>query len=93
MTDAAVREVFEETGIKGKIIGKVATSKYLITIRGEKIFKIVTFYLMEYASGKPTENEEAERVLWLPFAEAKKTLTYSNDKSVLQKASELLKST
>lgn len=89
-TDTAIREVFEETGIKAKIIAKISDQKYVFTFRGEKIFKIVSYYLMKYLSGKPKENQEVENVLWLPFTEAKKTLSFSSDKSVLEKASNLL---
>lgn len=91
IADAAVREVFEETGIKGKIVEKIASSKYPITFRGERIFKIVTFYLMKYVSGKPTENAEVEKIFWLPYPDAYKLLTYSGDKQILREAAEMLK--
>lgn len=86
--DTAIREVFEETGIMGEIIQKVSDSKFIYSFQGEKIFKVVTYYLMKYVSGEPTENAEVEKILWLPFDEAKKTLTYYSDKSVLEKALE-----
>lgn len=88
--EAALREVFEETGIKAGIICKIETVKYPLMIGTEKIFKFVTYFLMEYVSGKPKINGEVEEILWLPFEGAKNKLTYSNDKAVLQKASELL---
>ncbi len=89
--EAALREVREETGIKAKIIEKVDDAKIFFTFQGEKIFKIISYYLMEYISGEPSaDHKEVDEVLWLPFEEAKKKLTYSTDKSVLQKANELL---
>ena len=90
---AAVREVKEETGIETKIVTKIDVTKYIFSFRGEKIFKVVTYYLMEYIGGTPTsDHKEIQEVHWLPFEKAKKLLTYSGDKAILQKASELLKS-
>lgn len=88
--DTAIREVFEETGIKAQIISKISDIKYVYNLDGEKIFKIVTFYLMEYKSGEPAENIEVEKILWLPFKEAYKALTFSSEKSILKQASNLL---
>lgn len=93
ITDTAIREVLEETGINAKILGKVSDQRYVYTFRGEKIFKIVTFYLMEYLSGEPKENDEVEEIFWLPLEKAKKTLSFQSDKSILQKAKELLEAT
>ena len=88
---AALREVLEETGITAKIISKAGTSKYPFKAGNEKIFKIVTFFLMEYVSGVLTQNPEVEELFWLPFEQAKKKLTYSDDKKILQQAFDLLK--
>ena len=87
---AAIREVFEEAGIVAKIISKVGISKYVFTSKKEKIFKVVTYFLMEYISGKLTENEEVEELFFLPFEEAIKKLTYSDDKKILKNAATLL---
>lgn len=91
--EAAVREVQEETGITGKIISKIDTSKFIFTFRGERIFKIVTWYLMAYVSGTPTpDHTETEEVLWLSYDTAYKILTYSSDKTILEKASKMVES-
>ncbi|MBI4033051.1 MAG: NUDIX domain-containing protein [Candidatus Blackburnbacteria bacterium] len=49
--DAAVREVFEETGAKVKVLGKVDKIQYFYVLEGERIFKNVTFFLMESKDG------------------------------------------
>lgn len=90
--NAALREVFEETGIKGEIVRKIADSRYVFSLKGEKIFKVVSYYLMKYLDGEPKENEEVEKIFWLPFFEASNKLTYSSDKQILKKASEMLQS-
>lgn len=86
----AVREVFEETGIKAKIIDKIDTVKFVYQFRGEKIFKIVVYFLMEFVSGDIVpQSGEIEKVLWLPTDEAEKILTISSGKSLLGKAVEM----
>lgn len=87
---AAIREVLEETGIKAGIKRKVDYGKSMYEVEGEKIFKITTYYLMEYEKGSPTENEEVAEVSWLTTEETKKRLSYSNEKRILQKALVLL---
>lgn len=88
---AAVREVEEETGIKAEIIQKIGQSKYNLTKNGENIFKVVTIYLMRFISGDLTPQiAEVSNVIWLPYEEALKKLSYPKDKDLLRKAKELL---
>ena len=74
----AIREVEEETGIKAKIIAKIPEpEKYIYTMNGAKIFKAVTYFLMEYVSGDIKDHDfEMEEVEWLEFDEAKKRLDF-----------------
>ena len=56
--EAAIREVREEGGVVAEIVDKMGASKYTYTRRtGEKIFKIVTFFLMRYISGDPADHD------------------------------------
>ena len=66
---AAVREVKEETGVKGKIVAKIKpVEKYTYSLNGERIFKIVQYFLMEYVSGDIADHDwEMEEVEWLGF--------------------------
>lgn len=85
--NAALREVEEETGIKGKIIDKVGQSKYFFSQNGGKIFKVVTIFKMEYVSGDSMPQvAEINEVKWLDPDEAMKFLTFKNDKDLLKKA-------
>ncbi|HTK03686.1 MAG TPA: NUDIX domain-containing protein [Alphaproteobacteria bacterium] len=90
--DAALREVREEAGVEAKIIKKIGTSFYVYNNpeRG-RIMKFVTFYLMEYVKDLPEGHDaETSEVVWLDFDEAYKKLSFSGEKQVLKKASELL---
>jgi 8-oxo-dGTP pyrophosphatase MutT (NUDIX family) len=85
---AALREVREEAGVEAKIIEKLGTEIYFITIKEEKIMKFVTFYLMEWVSDLPEGfGFETSEVQWLPFDEAKKLLKSGGEKKILEKAS------
>lgn len=88
--DAAIREVKEETGIDSEILQKAGDSKYIYSLNGEKIFKIVIYFLMEYVGGdlKPQEGE-IEEVGWFEPDEVLKMLSFSADKKLLEKALEI----
>jgi 8-oxo-dGTP pyrophosphatase MutT (NUDIX family) len=90
--ETAVREVAEETGIKTKIIAKIPDpEKYVYTMNGVRIFKMVTYFLMEYVSGDIKDHDfEMEAVEWLPYDEADAKLNFHGAKAVLAKAKKLL---
>jgi 8-oxo-dGTP pyrophosphatase MutT (NUDIX family) len=91
---AGLREVSEEGGIQAKIVTKIGTSKYFMKLPQGRIMKFVTFYLMEWISDLPEgHDEETSEVAWLPFEEAKKQLSFSEEKQILVKAKELLAAT
>jgi 8-oxo-dGTP pyrophosphatase MutT (NUDIX family) len=94
----AVREVQEETGIVADFVAKLTDIKY-VYIRnwgdGERVFKIVSFYLLRYGSGEiddvtPEMRIEVKRALWVPLAEASRQLMYSNERKVLRLAQDYL---
>ncbi|MCL5784736.1 MAG: NUDIX domain-containing protein [Patescibacteria group bacterium] len=93
--EAALREVKEEGGVEAEIVDKIADSRYVFTSKesGEKVFKVVTFYLMKYLSGDPQNHDwEVEEAGWFEPEEAFKKLSFSQDKSHLKKALEMYKS-
>ena len=93
LKQAALREVREEAGVKAKVVKKIGTERYFFTFEGKKILKFVTFYLMEWINDIPEgPGFETQEVKWLPFNEARKILTYSGEKVVLDKAKRVLES-
>jgi 8-oxo-dGTP pyrophosphatase MutT (NUDIX family) len=92
----ALREVAEETGAHGRSLGKLGDVKYVYTwppkpAEGERIFKIVSFYLVRYQGGRLGDVPEAFRhevaeVKWLPLAEAPRLLAYGGEKEMAKKA-------
>ena len=94
----AVREVREETGIAAEVITKLTDIKYVYVRTwgdGERVFKIVSFYLLRYVSGEigaiqPEMRIEVKRALWVPLADAAKQLAYGNERKVVRQAREYL---
>jgi 8-oxo-dGTP pyrophosphatase MutT (NUDIX family) len=96
----ALREVHEETGIHADLITKLADIKY-VYVRNwgnqARVFKIVSFYLLLYRSGKlgnisPEMRVEVQRAFWIPLDEAPKTLSYKGEREVAEKAEQYLAS-
>ncbi|MGC2247816.1 MAG: NUDIX domain-containing protein [Terriglobales bacterium] len=95
---AAVREVFEETGIAAEAITKLVDIKYVYVRSwgdGQRVFKIVSFYLMKYVSGdigdiSPEMRIEVERALWIPLEDAGKQMAYSGERKVVLQARDYL---
>lgn len=93
---AAVREVREETGIVAEPVTKLCDNKYVYVRTwgdGQRVFKIVSFYLMRYVSGEIDDltadmRIEVKRALWVPLADASRQLAYSNERKVLSQAKE-----
>lgn len=85
--EAALREVKEEGGVEAEIIDKIGVSKYVYTLKGEKIFKVVTIFLMKYLSGNPEDHDwEVKEAGWFSPEEALKKLSFSQDKQLLKQA-------
>lgn len=89
---AAQREVKEEAGIEVEVLEKVGGEKYFFVQDGQKIFKTVVFYLMEYVQeAREGYSWETEEIDWLPLEQAKERLAFENEKKILEKAEKLLK--
>ena len=61
------------------------------------MFKIVSFYLLRYQSGRiddvtPEMRIEVKRALWLPLEEAMAKLSYKGERDVVRRAVTYLKS-
>lgn len=85
---AALREVYEETGLKCEIIQKeeIYVSKYSFTRNGNYVKKEVFWYLMKPVenSGKILSTNEIIETKWVSYEEALKHLEYDADKEILQ---------
>ena len=87
----ALREVAEETGAHGRSLGKLGDVRYVFTWEGERIFKVVSFFLVRYEGGRlgnvPAEfRHEIATVRWLPLEEAPRLLAYGGEREMAKKA-------
>lgn len=89
--DAAVRELYEETGLGATLIpGFEHSLSYTFKERGKLIRKTVTFFTGQTDEQPIRLSREHTGYLWLPFEKAHEKLTYPNAKELLKKADEYL---
>lgn len=96
--ETAPREVYEETGLTADVITKLGDIKYVYTrtwAGGERVFKIVSFYLMRYRTGHidditPEMRIEVGRAFWIKLEEALHVLAYKGEKQMARKAMQYL---
>lgn len=86
--ETAVREVEEETGVKAKIIDKLTNpATYWYVWQGEKRFKTVYYFLMQYLSGDiKNHDHEMSDVAWLPTDKVEEKLSYKSDRLAFEEA-------
>ena len=87
----AVREVAEETGCESESLGKLGDVRYVYTLRGQRVFKVVSFYLVRYLHGRigdipPAFRREVAEARWLPLEDAPRLLAYKGEKEMVEKA-------
>ena len=88
---AALREVEEETGVQARLVTKLGDIRYVYTWEGERVFKVVSFYLLRYSRGRlgeiaPEQRIEVDEARWLPLEEAPKLLAYRGEREMAEKA-------
>jgi 8-oxo-dGTP pyrophosphatase MutT (NUDIX family) len=96
--ETALREVYEETGVTADLITKLGDIKYVYTRAwgdGQRVFKIVSFYLMRYGSGRinqiaPEMRIEVARARWVHLERAQELLAYKGEKQMAKRALEYL---
>ncbi len=83
----ALREAAEETGAEGRSLGKLGETRYVYTWQGERIFKVVSFFLVRYSRGRlgdlpAAHRHEVAEVRWLPLDEAASLLAYKGEREM-----------
>jgi 8-oxo-dGTP pyrophosphatase MutT (NUDIX family) len=98
--ETALREVQEETGLIATPITKLADIKY-VYVRSwgdqQRVFKIVSFFLLRYQSGEIDDvsremRVEVRRAYWIPAEDAPRKLAYRGERDVVRRALLYLKS-
>ena len=90
----AIREVLEETGLSVVPVAKLGDVKY-VYVRSwgdkERVFKIVSFYLLRYQAGTIDEiaeemRIEVKRALWISLADGARRLAYRGEREMTLRA-------
>ena len=87
----ALREVEEETGVRGTSLGKLGDVRYVYTWAGERVFKVVSFFLIRYSAGRlgdlpPALAHEVAEARWLPLEDAPRLLAYKGEREMVREA-------
>ena len=84
----------EETGVEGRLVGKLGDVRYVYTWEGERVFKVVSFYLFRYARGRlgeiPPSTPRGRRRTLAPPGEAPRLLAYKGEREMAERARRLL---
>jgi 8-oxo-dGTP pyrophosphatase MutT (NUDIX family) len=93
----ALREVAEETGVEGRLAAKLGDVRYVYTWKGERVFKVVSFFLLRYSRGRlgelpPATAFEVDEVRWLPLDDAPRLLEYKGEKEMAERALQMSRS-
>jgi 8-oxo-dGTP diphosphatase len=78
--EAAVREVFEETGYRTEIERRIGETSYRDR-HGRP--KRVTYYALRPVDGSFEQNYEVDEVRWVTVDEAKRLLSYEHDRNLV----------
>jgi 8-oxo-dGTP pyrophosphatase MutT (NUDIX family) len=91
---AAIREVFEETGLEAEIIQHLGEVNYQFIQDGAKISKTVHVYLMQQTGGELSfdkdPHKEASELEWVRVSELLARLSHGNEKRIAKVAIELI---
>ncbi|WP_249353538.1 NUDIX hydrolase [Rhodococcus sp. RD6.2] len=87
----AIREVAEETGIRGSVLASLGSIDYWFVTEGRRIHKTVHHYLLRFQGGELSDEDvEVTEVAWVPLAELASRLAYADERRLAEVAGELL---
>ncbi|MCL1801633.1 MAG: NUDIX hydrolase [Promicromonosporaceae bacterium] len=93
--EAAVREVFEETGLIAGIRKRLGMIDYWFSGDSRRVHKVVHHYLMRMNGGFLTvegdPDQEPEDVFWIPLSRLASRLSYPNEQKLATVAAHLLR--
>ena len=89
---AAVREVFEETGLNADVHSPLGDIAFWFMLDGKRIHKTVHHFLLIATGGELSDaDREVDAVEWITLEEVHTRLSYGDERRLLPKAMELLR--
>ena len=94
VTDAAIREVAEETGITGRVIAPLGVIDFWFVADRRRIHKTVHHYLLLAVTGQLSDADiEVVEVAWVPLSQIAERLAYADERRLISKIPRLLADT
>ncbi|WP_151641006.1 NUDIX hydrolase [Corynebacterium sp. 11A] len=91
-TATAEREVWEETGIKGEVLGELGVIDYWFVSDGTRIHKTVHHHLLAYLDGDLNDDDpEVTEVSWVPANSLIERLAYADERKLARTAHSLMR--
>lgn len=88
---AAVREVEEETGIRGRVLAPLGTIDFWFVAENRRVHKTVHHYLLEAAGGDLSDADvEVVKVAWVPLDRLESRLAYADERKLVARVPKLL---
>jgi 8-oxo-dGTP pyrophosphatase MutT (NUDIX family) len=88
--DAAVREIQEETGIRGRVVAEVGAIDFSFMASARHIHKTVQHFLLDFVEGELCgDDHEVSAVEWVPFTALPSMLTYPDERRLAARAEDL----
>jgi 8-oxo-dGTP pyrophosphatase MutT (NUDIX family) len=89
--ETAIREVAEETGIRGQVLAALGSIDYWFVTEGRRVHKTVHHYLMQFSGGELCDEDlEVTEVAWVPVGELPNRLAYADERRLAEIAGELI---
>ncbi|WP_047223603.1 NUDIX hydrolase [Protofrankia coriariae] len=87
----AVREVAEETGVTGRVLGQLGMIDFWFVAGRTRVHKTVHHYLLLRTTGELSDVDiEVTEVAWVPLAEVPRRLAYADERSLLRRVPAIL---
>jgi len=87
----AIREVAEETGIRGSVLAALGRIDYWFVTDGRRVHKTVHHYLMRFSGGELSDQDlEVAEVAWVPLRELPSRLAYADERRLAEVADALI---
>ena len=90
--EAAAREVREEAGVTAELVEKLGDIRYWYQRDGERVLKVVSFFLFRYRSGTVRDHDhEVDSAEWVPLEAAPSLLAYRGEKQMAEAAQSMVR--
>ncbi|MCC8927551.1 MULTISPECIES: NUDIX hydrolase [Nocardiaceae] len=87
----AMREVAEETGIRGTVLASLGSIDYWFVTEGRRVHKTVHHYLLRFLGGELSDEDvEVTEVAWVPLSELPSRLAYADERKLAAIAGQLI---